>query len=100
MEKKWNIGIVLCTGLVAVIFWLLAGSQFIKLRTGARPLEQGECFEDAEGEYISYEALYPAASWVEKYDSNNPNDPDKAEVIGYVVYDVDRNSFLCIIGFS
>ena len=65
MEKKWNIGIVLCTGLVAVIFWLLAGSQFIKLRTGARPLEQGECFEDAEGEYISYEALYPAASWVE-----------------------------------
>lgn len=94
MKKLVHIGIILCSAAIAVFFWLMAGSNFTKMQTDLEPLGSDESFADAEGQYISYEAAYPVASWVEEYYSG---DPDRALYTGYVIYDVSRDTFLCII---
>ncbi len=73
---------------------LLSGSPFLNMLSGAKPLETGEEFSQAEGRYISYEAAYPVASCVEEYYSG---DPDRVRTKGYVVYDEERQAFIYVV---
>lgn len=94
MKKLLNMGIVLCSAAVAIIFCLLAGPQFIKLLAGPQTLQPEENFADAVGKYVTYEAAYPVASWTEEYYSG---DSDRVRTTGYVIYDVDRDTFFCTV---
>ncbi|MDE7223022.1 MAG: hypothetical protein K2O34_04480, partial [Acetatifactor sp.] len=94
MKKGLDILITLCMLVCGIFFGLISGPQFVQLLAGSRPLETGEAFNQAEGSYIAYEAAYPVAEYVEKYYSG---DPDREETMGYVVYDVERQSFICIV---
>ena len=94
MKKMLHIGITLGAAVVAVVLWLLAGSPFIKMQTGPEALNPEVNFADAKGAYISYEAAYPVASWVEEYYSG---DEDRVLTKGYVIYDADREEFVCVL---
>ncbi|MDE5696396.1 MAG: hypothetical protein K2I96_03125 [Lachnospiraceae bacterium] len=94
MKKMIHIGITLCSAAIAVVFWLLAGSQFTKMQSDPEPLKPEVNLADAAGTYLSYEAAYPFASWVEEYYSG---DPDRVRTTGYVIYDVSRDAFICTI---
>ena len=93
MKKVLDIVVTLCTLGAAVFLALMIGPQFLKLQGGAKALGQKE-FAEAEGSYISYEAAYPVASWVEEYYSG---DPDRVRETGYVVYDEGRQEFIYVV---
>lgn len=94
MKRGLNILITLCMLVCGIFFGVISGPQLVKLLAGSRPLEAGERFSQAEGSYIAYEAAYPVAEFVEKYYSG---DPDREETMGYVVYDAERQAFICIL---
>lgn len=94
MKKALNILITLCMLACGIFFGLISGPQFVQLMSGSRPLEAGEAFRQAEGSYISYDAAYPVAEFVEKYYSG---DPDREMTMGYVVYDAERQAFIYIM---
>lgn len=94
MKKVVEIIVTLCALAAGVGFLLFGAPSFVKSMQGAKPLEAGQTFAGAEGEYISYEAAYPVASWVAEYYSG---DPDRARKMGYVVYDAEQEAFLTVI---
>lgn len=94
MNKLLHIVITLGAAVIAVVLWLLAGTPFMKMQAGPEVLKPEEHFGDAKGAYISYEAAYPVASWVEEYYSG---DEDRVSTNGYVVYDADREAFVCVL---
>lgn len=94
MKKLLDIVITLCVLGAAVALCLTAGPQVPKLLAGPEALAPGEAFRQAEGEYISYEAAYPVASYEEEYYSG---DPDRVRTRGYVVYDEQRREFVYVI---
>ncbi len=94
MKKLFHIAVTLCSAVIAVFFLLYAGPQLMTMQTGPEPLKPEQSFADAAGTYISYEAAYPVAFWAEEYYSG---DPDRIKTSGYVIYDVDRDAFVCIL---
>lgn len=85
---------MVCALAIAAVMWMQAGPQFLKLRGGAAPLGPGDDLGGAQGEYISLDVAYPVASYAAEYYSG---DPDRVKQYGYVVYDVDRQAFFCIV---
>lgn len=94
MKKLLHIGITLGAAVIAVVLFLLAGSPFMKMQAGPEALKPEEHFADAKGAYITYEAAYPVAAWVEEYYSE---DEDRVLTNGYVIYDADRREFVCVL---
>ncbi|MCM1190334.1 MAG: hypothetical protein NC541_13690 [bacterium] len=91
MKKAVNLVITFCTLVLGVFLLLTGGAQFLKMNGGAKTLEDGESFSQAQGKYIAYDAAYPIASYGEEYYSG---DPDRVRTMGYVVYDEKRQEFL------
>jgi len=76
----------------AVFFGVLAGGPFMQVLSGPTALTGS--FEDAEGDYVTYEAVHPVASYgVESYSG----DPDRISKWGYVMYDEERQAFLNVV---
>lgn len=94
MKKAANIVTMVCALAAAVVLWIQAGPQFLKLRGGAAPLEAGDDPARYQGEYISREVAYPVADYPAEYYSG---DQDRVKDYGYVVYDPERQAFFCII---
>ena len=94
MKKIRNIVTMVCALAAAAALWMQAGSAFMKLQAGAKPLDSETEFGQVRGEYISYEAAYPVGVCVEEYYSG---DPDRVRTYGYVVYDMERQTFLYIV---
>ena len=94
MKRLLTIVVMLCTAACAVGFWMVGGSQFLQLQAGPESLGIQETIEQAEGKYLSYEAAYPVASYVEEYYSG---DPDRVRRTGYVVYDNVRKAFVYVV---
>nr|WP_304955807.1 DUF6709 family protein [uncultured Acetatifactor sp.] len=94
MKKIRNIVTMVCALAAAAALWMQAGSAFMKLQAGAEPLDSETEFGQVRGEYISYEAAYPVGVCVEEYYSG---DPDRVRTYGYVVYDMERQTFLYIV---
>lgn len=94
MKKLLSIVVTIGMLICAVGFWVVGGTQFLKLQAGSRELGPEESFAQAQGEYVSYQAAYPVASCVAAYYSG---DSDRVEKRGYVVYDAQRQAFLYVI---
>lgn len=94
MKKVLDILATVCMLAAAVVFLVLGGGNFLKLMSGAEPLEDGVSFAEAEGKYIIYEAAYPVGSYEEEYYSG---DPDRVSKLGYVLYDEARQAFLYVV---
>lgn len=94
MKKLFSIIVTLCMLACAVGFWIVGGTQFLKLQAGPRALGTEESFGQAQGEYVAYQAAYPVASCVAAYYSG---DQDRVQKMGYVVYDEQRQAFLYVI---
>ena len=94
MKKMVHIVIMLCSAAIAVIFGVFSVLHFSKMQTNPEPLKSDVNYADAEGTYISFEASYPIASWVDEYYSG---DPDRVRSTGYVIYDVIHDTFVCTI---
>lgn len=94
MKKFVDIAVTVCLLGIAVFFWMAAGFRFVQVMGGAKPLAAGESYAQAEGKYITYDALYPIASYEEAYYSG---DADRIRQMGYVVYDAEREAFLYIV---
>lgn len=93
MNKIVDLLATLCM-LVAAVVFLLLGGNVLKVMSGAKPLENGMSFAEAEGKYITYDAVYPVASYEEEYYSG---DPDRVRKMGYVLYDETRQTFLYVV---
>ncbi len=93
MKKIVEILVTVCALIAGVGFLLFGAPSFVKAMQGAKPLEAGQTFSQVEGDYISYEAAYPIASWVAEYYSG---DEDRAKKMGYVVYDAEQEAFLTV----
>lgn len=93
MKKVMDILATVLMLAAAVGFFLLSGGNFLKMMSGAKPLEDGMSFAEAEGKYIVYEATYPVGSYEEEYYSGDPNRVSK---LGYVLYDEARQVFLYV----
>lgn len=94
MWKAIDIGVTVCMLGLALVLWFLAGKYVIPLKAGPVPLGAEESFAEAEGKYLSYEAVYPVESCVEEYYSG---DDKRAMKKGYVLYDESRSAFLYVI---
>lgn len=94
MKKLISIVITLCSATIAVIYGIFSVLQFSQMHTEPESLRPETSYTDAEETYISFEALYPVASWVEESYSG---DPDRVRSTGYVIYDADHDSFICTI---
>ncbi len=93
MNKVMDILATVFMLVAAVVFLLLGGANFLKMISGAKPLEDGVSFAEAEGRYVTYEATYPVGSYEEEYYSGDPNRVSK---MGYVLYDEARQVFLYV----
>ena len=93
MKKIMDILATVFMLVAAVGFFLLGGGNFLKMMSGAEPLEAGVSFAEAEGKYITYEAAYPVGSYNEEYYSG---DSDRVSKLGYVLYDDARQIFLYV----
>lgn len=94
MWKAIDTGITVCMLGLALGLWFLAGKYVIPMKAGPVPLDAEESFAEAEGKYLSYEAVYPVESCVERY---YPGDDKRAMKEGYVLYDESRSAFLYVI---
>lgn len=94
MKRLLSIVVTVCALACAVGFWMVGGSQFLQLQAGPEELGADETFGQAEGKYLTYEAAYPVASYVEEYYSG---DPDRVKRTGYVVYDDVRQAFIYVV---
>lgn len=94
MKKQLEFIVTVCMLVVAVGFGIFAGPQFAKALSGPETLKTGEEFGQAEGKYLSYEAFYPVASYVEEY---YKGDASRIKTTRYIVYDEERQAFLCIV---
>lgn len=94
MRKAIDVGITVCMLVIALGLWFLAGKYVIPLKSGPVPLGAEEGFAEAEGKYLSYEAVYPVESCVEEYYSG---DDTRVKKKGYVLYDATRSAFLYVI---
>lgn len=94
MKKLLDIVVTLCALAAGIGLLVLCGSRFLKLQTGAQALGKETPLAEAEGEYVTYEAAYPVASFGAEYYSG---DPDRVKKMGYVVYDEARQAFVYIV---
>ncbi len=94
MRKVVDLLVTLCMLAAAVVFLMLGGRNALTVMSGAKPLEEGTSFKEAEGKYITYEAAYPVGSYEEEFYSG---DPDRVKNMGYVLYDEARQAFLYVV---
>lgn len=94
MKKMVQIVIMICSAAIAVLFGVFSVNQYTKTQAVPEQLKPEANYADAEGAYISFEASYPIASWVEEYYSG---DPDRVRSTGYVIYDEIHDTFVCTV---
>ena len=94
MKKQLEFIVTICMLVAAAGLGLFVGPQFGKSLSGPEKLKAEEDFRQAEGKYLSYEAFYPVASYVEEY---YKGDASRVKTTRYIVYDKERQAFLCIL---
>lgn len=103
MKAKKNImeGIAtLCLVAAVAGFWLLAGNSFRQMMSDPVSLEEylhgasGKTLKDAEGAYVTYDAMYPLSSCAEEYYSGDAN---RVMTLGYPIYDEESGICLYVV---
>lgn len=98
-SKVVEVIVTLCLVAAVAGFWMLAGDSFQQMRAGAVPLEiylhseSEKTLQDAEGVYVTYDAMYPVSYYVEEYYGG---DADRERTLGYPVYDEENGIVLYV----
>ena len=91
MKKQLEFIVTICMLVAAAGLGLFVGPQFGKSLSGPEKLKAEEDFRQAEGKYLSYEAFYPVASYVEEY---YKGDASRVKTTRYIVIKNVRHFFV------